>query len=99
MRNVESQNPPQSRRRSLSESRPIPRRGVSRTEAAIYIGVSETTFDKMVEDGRMPDPFFIGTRKVWDLRKIDAAFDALSDADCNDESWNDFSGPGNGRTR
>ena len=45
----------------------------------------------------MPESFPIGARKVWDIRKIDAAFDVLSDADCTDESWNDFS-PGNGRT-
>ena len=33
----------------------------------------------MVRDGRMPGPKQIDARKVWDLRKLDIAFDALPD--------------------
>jgi predicted DNA-binding transcriptional regulator AlpA len=64
--------------RALSEMRPLPRRGLSRDEAATYIGVSATKFDEMVADGRMPAPVQIDARKVWDIRSIDLAFDALT---------------------
>lgn len=43
-------------RAALSEIRPIPRRGLSREEAAMYVGVGSTKFDEMVNDGRMPKP-------------------------------------------
>jgi len=64
--------------RALSDVRPVPRRGLSRDEAAMYIGISATKFDEMVIDGRMPAPVKIDTRKVWDIRSLDLAFDALS---------------------
>lgn len=56
----------------------VPRRGLSRQEAARYVGISTTTFDKLVHEGKMPQPFRIGARTIWDLRKLDAAFDVLS---------------------
>ena len=40
----------------------LPPRGLSRTEAAAYIGVSPTLFDKMVDDGRMPRPKQVSAR-------------------------------------
>lgn len=55
------------------------RRGLSREQAANYIGIGLTKFDKMVKDGRMPRPKRLDGRVVWDLRKLDAAFDALED--------------------
>ena len=64
--------------RALSYVRPVPRRGLSRDEAAMYIGISATKFDEMVIDGRMPAPVKIDGRKVWDIRSLDLAFDALS---------------------
>jgi predicted DNA-binding transcriptional regulator AlpA len=62
---------------ALSHNRPVPRRGLSRDESAVYIGVSPTTFDKLVGDGRMPQPRRIDGRKVWDIRSLDLHFDAL----------------------
>lgn len=47
--------------------RPIPRRGLSRDEAAIYVGIGTTKFDEMVKDGRMPKPFTIDTLERWDI--------------------------------
>ena len=41
-------------------------RGLSRTEAAAYIGVSPTLFDHLVRDRRMPPPKRINARTVWD---------------------------------
>ena len=71
--------------RATSHVRPVPRRGLSRTEAAMYIGISPAKFDEMVADGRMPGPVQIDARRVWDIRSIDLAFDALSQESSN--SW------------
>jgi hypothetical protein len=57
-----------------------PPRGLSRVEAAAYIGVSPTLFDEMVKDGRMPGPKHVNTRRIWDRLMIDAAFSALPEA-------------------
>jgi hypothetical protein len=56
-------------------------RGLSRVEAAQYIGVSPSLFDQMVEDGRMPKPKPkpINARKVWDRLRLDLAFESLPD--------------------
>jgi predicted DNA-binding transcriptional regulator AlpA len=59
----------------------LPPRGLSRVEAAQYIGVSPSLFDEMVKDGRMPPPKPINARKVWDRLKLDQAFEALPDID------------------
>jgi hypothetical protein len=40
--------------RALSSLRPVPRRGLSRDEEAMYVGVSAGKFDQMVKDGRKP---------------------------------------------
>lgn len=56
-----------------------PRRGLSRLEAAEYVGVGETLFDRMVRDRRMPLAKRIGHRLVWDRLALDAAFAALPD--------------------
>jgi predicted DNA-binding transcriptional regulator AlpA len=52
---------------SPSQVRPTPRRGLSRTEAATYFGISPSKFDELVEDGRMPRPRMVDKRKVWDV--------------------------------
>lgn len=52
-------------------------RGLSRNQAAQYIGVSASLFDEMVRDGRMPAPKRINSRTVWDRRSLDCAFDNL----------------------
>jgi predicted DNA-binding transcriptional regulator AlpA len=62
---------------SPSQTRPVPRRGLSRTEAALYLGISPSKFDELVWDGRMPRPRMIDFRKVWDVYELDMAFDEL----------------------
>ena len=59
--------------------RAAPRRGLSCAESADYIGVSVSKFLEMVADGRMPGAKQIDRRRVWDIRKLDAAFDELPD--------------------
>ena len=63
----------------------LPPRGLSRVQAAIYIGVSPTLFDVMVGDGRMPKAARINTRLVWDRWRLDEAFAALPDDGIPDE--------------
>jgi predicted DNA-binding transcriptional regulator AlpA len=76
-------------RSHLSSARPIPRRGLSRVEAAMYVGVSVNKFDDLVEADRMPKPRKIDSRKIWDVYEIDTAFDALprEHADPTDNTW------------
>ena len=62
-------------------------RGLSRVQAAEYIGVGVTKFDQMVEDGRMPKPKRIDCRIVWDRIKLDEAFAALDDEAALKNEW------------
>jgi excisionase family DNA binding protein len=73
--------------RALSEIRPVPRRGLSRDEAAMYVGVSAGKFDELVADGRMPGRVRIDGRKVWDIRSLDVAFDVLPRDNAEPNSW------------
>jgi hypothetical protein len=59
----------------------LPPRGLSRVEAAAYVGVSPTTFDALVRDGLMPGPKRVRARVLWDRHRLDAAFDALPGED------------------
>lgn len=72
------------RRSALPPS--LPPRGLSRVQAAEYIGVSPSLFDEMVRDGRMPKAKQINARNVWDARRIDEAFAALPSPD-DDGKW------------
>ena len=65
----------------------LPPRGLSRVQAAAYLGISPSLFDEMVADGRMPKPVRINARTVWDRLKLDEAFAALSDEDLRDDPW------------
>lgn len=50
-------------------------RGLGRDEAARYIGVSPTTFDKQVAAGNIPAPIDRFGRDVWDRLALDRLFD------------------------
>jgi predicted DNA-binding transcriptional regulator AlpA len=54
-------------------------RGLGRAVAAAYVGISPSTFDKMVDDGRMPQPKMVEKRQIWDRRALDEAFADLPD--------------------
>jgi excisionase family DNA binding protein len=51
--------------------------GLSCQEAAELIGVSASLFTQMVQDGRMPGPKLINSRRVWSRVKIEKAFAEL----------------------
>lgn len=57
---------------------PPVKRMLSRVEAAAYCGVAPSTLDKMLKDGLIPSPLKMYARNLFDLRKLDAALDALS---------------------
>jgi excisionase family DNA binding protein len=79
-----------SRSTALSAIRPIPRRGLSHDEAAMYVGVGARKFDEMVADGRMPAPKRVDRRLIWDRYALDLAFDALpSDSPETGNTWDD----------
>ena len=68
----------------------LPPRGLSREQAAAYVGVSPTFFDQLVTDRSMPRPKRIGRRCLWDRIQLDAAFAALpndGEEDRADDVW------------
>lgn len=60
-----------------------PPRGMSREDAARYIGVGATKFDQMVADRLMPRPKKVGGRVIWDRLALDAAFSDLPEEGSN----------------
>jgi predicted DNA-binding transcriptional regulator AlpA len=60
-----------------------PRRGLRRGDAAAYVGVSPSKFDQMIADGRMPKPIKMDACAVWDIRRLDEAFEDLMTAEKN----------------
>jgi hypothetical protein len=43
----------------------------------MYLGISPTKFDELRKMGLMEPARLVGDRKVWDIRELDMAFDAL----------------------
>ena len=68
-------------------------RGLSRLQAAEYIGVSPTKFDEMVADRRMPKPKKIDARTVWDRAQLDEAFSALEQEGAKHDRDDPWSAP------
>jgi predicted DNA-binding transcriptional regulator AlpA len=62
---------------TMSDAIAYPPRGLSRLEAARYVGVGPDKFDEMVSDRRMPKPREIDRRIVWDRVELDIAFSEL----------------------
>jgi predicted DNA-binding transcriptional regulator AlpA len=59
-------------------------RGLSREDAAAYIGIGHTLFDRLVVERLMPAPKKIRGRNVWDRKRVDEAFDRLPGDDLLD---------------
>ena len=64
-------------------------RGLPISDAARYLGIRETKFRELVQRGDLAQPRLIDTKKVWDVRDLDAFFEGLPRADdaANDD-WN-----------
>jgi len=54
----------------------------------MYLGISSGKFDEMRKDGRVCCARLIDGRKVWDVRQLDEAFDALPFENGSDGDWN-----------
>lgn len=78
--------------------RSLPPAGISRTEAAAFIGVSPTKFDDLVSRKIMPGPKKIDGRTVWSVRKLTLAFEALPD-DAERNGWDETCGLSSGTGR
>jgi len=59
----------------------LPPRGLNRVQSAEYLGVSPSTLHSLVTNGQVAEPKRIGTRVVWDVRKLDQFFDATPEED------------------
>lgn len=55
----------------------LPPVGINREQAAAFIGIGTTLFDRLIAEGRMPDARLIGGRLVWDVAEVAAAFRSL----------------------
>ena len=56
-------------------------RGLSRTAASRYVGVSARHFDRMVASGDLPQPKRLGNRVIWDRVALDMHIEALPESD------------------
>ncbi|MFN3746471.1 MAG: helix-turn-helix transcriptional regulator [Hyphomicrobiaceae bacterium] len=85
------------RKDAVSVRLPV-RRGLSEVEAATYISVSPSFFRRLVVDGRMPRPRLAGSRRIWDIEELDAAFrdlpregeDGQPVKEVTENSWSDY---------
>jgi len=60
---------------------PLFARGLSIVDAARYLGIRETKFRELVQRGEVASPRMIDSKKVWDVRELDAFFESLPRAD------------------
>jgi predicted DNA-binding transcriptional regulator AlpA len=65
----------------------LPPRGLSREQAAAYVGVSTGTFDALIKEKVMPEPKRLRGRVVWDRQQLDVAFSALPDGRQEGDVW------------
>lgn len=61
-------------------------RGLRRVDAARYLGISPSHFDKQVRAGTIPKPLERFGVTLWDRAALDALFDGPSQAG-NDNEW------------
>lgn len=66
------------------------RRGLSREQAADYLGISPSKFDEMRTAGKIPPARLCDRRKLWDIRELDVVFETLPREDVPaGNSWAD----------
>lgn len=64
-------------------------RGLRRTSAAAYLGISPSHFDKQRKAGAIPAPKQMFGVDLWDRTKLDALFDGAADND-NDPAFESY---------
>jgi hypothetical protein len=71
-----------------SQSRPVPRRGLSRTEAAMYLGLSPSKFDELRKANRIAPPKVLDGRLIFTVERLDEFLDGLPDENqTNNDDW------------
>jgi len=73
--------------KATAATRPAPRRGLSREESAMYLGISPSLFDRMRADGRVGPAKLADGKKVWDVRHLDEVFENLPNENDDDGGW------------
>lgn len=62
-------------------------RGLRRVDAARYLGISPTHFDKQVMTGTVPKPLERFGVNIWDRVALDALFDGRPQANDNESEY------------
>ncbi|HEY6630519.1 MAG TPA: hypothetical protein VIZ90_03615 [Rhizobiaceae bacterium] len=52
----------------------LPPVGISREQAAAFVGISASLFDRLVHEGKMPPARALYSRLVWDVAEVTDAF-------------------------
>jgi hypothetical protein len=74
--------------RRLSTIRPLVRRGLSRIEAATYIGISPSKFDELRKANRIGPAKVLDGRLIFTTERLDEFLDALPDENQTDnDDW------------
>ncbi len=60
-------------------SRPLVRRGLSRLEAATYLGISPSKFDELRRANRIAPPKVLDGRPIFTVERLDEFLDSLPD--------------------
>jgi hypothetical protein len=67
---------------------PVLRRGLSRVEAAMYLGISPSKFDELRKADRIGPAKILDCRKLFDIDMLDKFFEALTDENADaDDDW------------
>lgn len=71
--------------------------GLSRSEAAAYVGISPSFFDDMVANGQMPLPLPLGRRRnIWNVRALEISLDKLAGLERRQDQSTDTTEPSSG---
>jgi hypothetical protein len=74
--------------RALGATRPVVRRGLSRVEAATYLGISPSKFDELRKADRIAPPKVLDGRLIFTVERLDEFLDALPDEkQADDGEW------------
>jgi hypothetical protein len=66
----------------------VPRRGLSRTEAAVYLGISASKFDELRKAHRIAPPKVLDGRLIFTVERLDEFLDSLPDEDgASNDEW------------
>ena len=72
----------------MLHKRQTPRRGLSRVEAAQYLGISPSKFDELRKANRVAPPKVLDSRLIFTVERLDEFLDALPDENHNAaEDW------------